>query len=74
MEVAKRILQLREERQWSEYRLAKEAGISQSTLSNLICQAGEITRQSIRWKRLPAHSDFLLLSSLIRKMKTSQSQ
>ena len=35
MEVAKRILQLREERQWSEYRLAKEAGISQSTLSNL---------------------------------------
>lgn len=35
MEVAKRILQLREERQWSEYRLAKEAGISQSTLCNL---------------------------------------
>ena len=27
---------MRRERQWSEYHLAKEAGISQSTLSNLI--------------------------------------
>ena len=27
MEVAKRILQLREERQWSEYRLAKDRDI-----------------------------------------------
>jgi len=31
-----RILELKEERSWSEYRLAKEAGISQSTISNLI--------------------------------------
>jgi len=31
-----RILELKDERNWSEYRLAKEAGISQSTISNLI--------------------------------------
>lgn len=36
MEIIARILELREERNWSEYRLAKEAGISQSTISNLI--------------------------------------
>ena len=36
MDLVKRIIELREERQWSEYHLAKEAGISQSTLSNLI--------------------------------------
>jgi transcriptional regulator with XRE-family HTH domain len=34
--VVTRILELNEERNWSEYRLAKEAGISQSTISNLI--------------------------------------
>lgn len=32
--VLKRVTQLREERNWSLYRLAKEAGISYSTLSN----------------------------------------
>lgn len=36
MDMVKRIVELREQRQWSEYHLAKEAGISQSTLSNLI--------------------------------------
>lgn len=36
MDLVKRISELREERHWSEYHLAKEAGISQSTLSNLI--------------------------------------
>lgn len=36
MDLVGRIVELRKERQWSEYHLAKEAGISQSTLSNLI--------------------------------------
>ena len=36
MDLVERIIELRKERQWSEYHLAKEAGISQSTLSNLI--------------------------------------
>ncbi len=36
MDLVRRISELREERHWSEYHLAKEAGISQSTLSNLI--------------------------------------
>jgi len=35
MDILQQITQLREERGWSEYRLAKEAGIPQSTLSNL---------------------------------------
>ena len=36
MDLVERIIELRKERHWSEYRLAKESGISQSTLSNLI--------------------------------------
>ena len=35
MDVLQHITALRKERGWSEYRLAKESGISQSTLSNL---------------------------------------
>ncbi len=35
MDILGRITQLRENRGWSEYRLAKEAGIPQSTLTNL---------------------------------------
>lgn len=35
MDILKRITELREERGWSEYRLAKEAGIPQSTITNL---------------------------------------
>jgi transcriptional regulator with XRE-family HTH domain len=35
METLKRITQLRDERGWSNYRLAKEANISQTTLRNL---------------------------------------
>lgn len=35
MDTLKRIEQLREERGWSIYRLAKEAGLSQTTLRNL---------------------------------------
>ncbi|MDR0916773.1 MAG: helix-turn-helix domain-containing protein [Oscillospiraceae bacterium] len=35
MDILQRITKLREARAWSEYRLAKEAGLSQSTLSNL---------------------------------------
>lgn len=35
MDVNGRIMQLLKERNWSEYRLAKRCGLSQSTLSNL---------------------------------------
>jgi len=35
MDTLKRIIQLRDERGWSNYRLAKEADISQTTLRNL---------------------------------------
>jgi len=35
MDTLKRITQLREERGWSKYKLAKEANISQTTLRNL---------------------------------------
>lgn len=35
MDILQQITKLRKERGWSEYRLAKEAGIPQSTLSNL---------------------------------------
>lgn len=35
MNILERITELREERGWSEYRLAKEAGIPQSTITNL---------------------------------------
>jgi len=34
-EILNRLLSLRVEKQWSEYRLAQEAGISQSTISSL---------------------------------------
>lgn len=35
MNTNERILQLLRERNWTEYRLAKESGLSQSTISNL---------------------------------------
>ena len=35
MDINSRILQLMRERKWTEYRLAKESGLSQSTISNL---------------------------------------
>lgn len=35
MNTQKRIRQLMDERGWSEYRLSKEAGLSQSTISNM---------------------------------------
>jgi transcriptional regulator with XRE-family HTH domain len=35
MDILERIATLQEKRGWSDYRLAKEAGIPQSTLSNL---------------------------------------
>lgn len=34
MTVLERILQLKEERNWSEYRLSEESGISQTTISS----------------------------------------
>ncbi len=34
MTVLERILQLKEERNWSEYRLSEESGIAQSTISS----------------------------------------
>ena len=35
MDTNERIRQLMSERQWTEYRLAKESGLSQSTIANL---------------------------------------
>ena len=35
MDTNERIRQLMDERQWTEYRLAKESGLSQSTIANL---------------------------------------
>lgn len=35
MDTQKRIRQLMNERNWSEYRLAKESGLSQSTIANV---------------------------------------
>lgn len=35
MDVHQRLLQILNERGWSEYRLAKECGLSQSTLANI---------------------------------------
>lgn len=35
MEILERIKQLRDERGWSNYRLAREAGISENSLNNL---------------------------------------
>lgn len=35
MDVTARLRELMEERNWTEYRLAKEAGLSQSTISNM---------------------------------------
>ncbi|MEZ4357358.1 MAG: helix-turn-helix transcriptional regulator [Eubacteriales bacterium] len=57
MDIQKHIKQLMDEKKWSKYRLAKEAGLSQSTISHLfkrnnaptyptmeaICQAFSIT-------------------------------
>ena len=34
MDVLERIVELRQERNWSEYRLAEESGITQSTISS----------------------------------------
>lgn len=36
MDVLKRIIELRDERNWSNYKLAKEANIPQSTMTNLL--------------------------------------
>lgn len=35
MDVLERLRQLQKERDWSDYRIAKEAGLSQGTVSNL---------------------------------------
>jgi transcriptional regulator with XRE-family HTH domain len=43
MDILRRITALREARGWSDYRLAKEAGIPQSTLSNLYKRANSPT-------------------------------
>jgi transcriptional regulator with XRE-family HTH domain len=43
MDILQQITKLRKERGWSSYRLAKEAGIPQSTLSNLYQRANSPT-------------------------------
>lgn len=41
--VIQRIRQLNQERDWTDYRLAKEAGLSQSTISNLTARGNSPT-------------------------------
>lgn len=43
VDVIQRIRQLNQARQWTEYRLAKEAGLSQSTISNLMARGNSPT-------------------------------
>ena len=43
VDVIQRIRQLNQARHWSEYRLAKEAGLSQSTISNLMARGNSPT-------------------------------
>ncbi len=38
MDVLENLRRLMFERSWSEYRLAKESGLSQSTISNMFCR------------------------------------
>ena len=48
MDAQKRIKQLMEERGWTDYRLAKEANLSHSTITNLF--KGIMRRRFPRWK------------------------
>ena len=43
MDAQKRIKQLMEERGWTEYRLAKEAGLSHSTVANMLKRNNALT-------------------------------
>lgn len=43
MKIIQRIRQLNQERNWTDYRLAKEAGLSQSTISNLMARGNSPT-------------------------------
>ena len=47
MDVLGRITQLRESRGWSQYRLAKEAGVSQNTIKNLYVRNNTPTIQTL---------------------------
>lgn len=47
MDILKRINKLKDDRGWSDYELAKRAGISQSTLSNLVHRGNSPTISSL---------------------------
>ena len=73
MEVVARLRNLLQERGWSEYRLAKEAGLSQTTITNLfkrnnlptlptleaICRAFDMTLAQFFVELTPAQKDLL---------------
>ncbi|MCD8353014.1 MAG: helix-turn-helix transcriptional regulator [Clostridiales bacterium] len=48
MDVIARIQELREERGWTNYQLAKKAGLSQSTISSAMNRANNVTVQTIQ--------------------------
>ncbi|MCB6477563.1 helix-turn-helix transcriptional regulator [Emergencia timonensis] len=47
MNIIKKIKELMEERRWSEYRLSKESGLSQSTIRNLFTRNNLPTFQTL---------------------------
>ncbi len=47
MDVLDRILRLREERGWTEYKLSVESGITQSTISSWFCKNARPSVQSL---------------------------
>ncbi len=48
MDVIARIQELREERGWSNYQLAKKAGLSQSTMTSAMNRGNNVTVQTIQ--------------------------
>lgn len=48
MDVIARIQELREERGWTNYQLAKEAGISQSTMTSAMSRGNNVSVQTIQ--------------------------
>lgn len=49
MDTNKRIREMMDEREWSDYKLAQYAGLSQSTISNLFSRSNEPTISTLRY-------------------------
>ena len=64
MSLPDRIRLLREQKGWSQNRLAKETGISQPTIWRL--ERGEIERPNVEYLRLVADAFGVTIDSLVR--------